>query len=34
MPVTVGVDAAGASIHTIGPEFWRKRIAEIAVKAV
>lgn len=34
MPVTVGVDASGASIHSIGPALWRKRIAEIAIKAV
>lgn len=27
MPVTVGVDISGQSIHSIGPEAWRKRIA-------
>jgi fumarate hydratase class I len=28
MPVTVAVDTNGASIHQLGPEQWRRRIAE------
>ncbi|MFL5516836.1 MAG: fumarate hydratase [Gemmatimonadales bacterium] len=28
MPVTVAVDVNGASIHQLGPERWRRRIAE------
>jgi fumarate hydratase class I len=31
MPVTVAVDARGASVHQSGPEEWRRRIAGIAV---
>jgi len=33
MPVTVAVDARGESVHDTGPAHWRKRIANIAVKA-
>ena len=32
MPVTVAVDARGASIHRTGPEQWRNRIAGIPVQ--
>jgi fumarate hydratase, class I len=28
MPVTVAVDANGASVHRLGPAEWRRRIAE------
>ncbi|OYY61983.1 MAG: hypothetical protein B7Y61_22560, partial [Rhizobiales bacterium 35-66-30] len=28
MPVTVAVDSAGQSVHTLGPALWRARIAE------
>lgn len=28
MPVTVGVDASGTSVHRTGPAIWKKRIAE------
>jgi fumarate hydratase, class I len=31
MPVTVGVDAAGESVHDTGPREWRQRIGRIAV---
>jgi fumarate hydratase, class I len=31
MPVTVAVDANGTSVHTTGPEEWRKKIAIIKV---
>lgn len=31
MPVTVAVDARGASVHQSGPEEWRRRIAAIPV---
>ena len=34
MPVTVGVDVNGASIHEIGPAEWRRRIAERRARAV
>jgi fumarate hydratase, class I len=33
MPVTVVVDVSGKSIHQIGPEQWRRRIAERRVPA-
>jgi fumarate hydratase, class I len=33
MPVTVAVDVNGASVHRLGPEQWRKRIAERRVPA-
>lgn len=32
MPVTVAVDAAGNSIHALGPALWRGRIGAIPVK--
>jgi fumarate hydratase, class I len=32
MPVTVAVDARGASVHETGPAEWRKRIGAIPVK--
>ncbi len=32
MPVTVAVDSQGVSVHATGPQQWRSRIAEIAVK--
>ena len=31
MPVTVAVDANGASVHETGPELWRKKIGKIKV---
>ena len=31
MPVTVAVDAKGASVHQTGPAEWAKRIAGIPV---
>jgi fumarate hydratase, class I len=31
MPVTVAVDANGVSVHTTGPEEWRRRIGKIKV---
>jgi fumarate hydratase class I len=34
MPVTVAVDATGASVHEIGPKIWRAKIAEQAIKVV
>jgi fumarate hydratase class I len=30
MPVTVGVDSQGVSVHETGPAEWRVRIEEIA----
>jgi fumarate hydratase class I len=33
MPVTVAVDVNGASIHQLGPEQWRRRIAERRMSA-
>ena len=27
MPVTVAVDSAGQSVHTLGPALWREKIA-------
>jgi fumarate hydratase class I len=33
MPVTVAVDVNGASVHRLGPEQWRRRIAERRVPA-
>ncbi len=32
MPVSVAVDARGASIHEIGPRIWRAKIAEQAIE--
>ena len=34
MPVTVAVDSSGTSVHTTGPQQWRKRIAEIPLMPV
>jgi len=33
MPVTVGVDVNGVSVHQLGPAEWRRRIAERRVRA-
>ena len=33
MPVTVAVDVNGASVHRLGPEQWRRRIAERRMSA-
>ena len=32
MPVTVAVDTHGESIHTTGPQLWRKKIANIPIR--
>ena len=32
MPVTVAVDSKGESIHTTGPDYWRKQIAGIPIR--
>jgi len=32
MPVTVAVDSKGESIHTTGPEYWRRQIAGIPIR--
>jgi fumarate hydratase class I len=34
MPVTVAVDGAGQSVHSIGPALWRRRIAEERAKTM
>jgi fumarate hydratase class I len=31
MPVTVAVDANGASVHQTGPADWRKKIVELKI---
>jgi fumarate hydratase class I len=31
MPVTVAVDSAGSSVHTVGPAQWRAKIGRIPV---
>jgi fumarate hydratase class I len=32
MPVSVAVDATGASVHEIGPRIWQAKIAEQAIE--
>jgi fumarate hydratase class I len=32
MPVSVAVDASGASVHEIGPRIWKAKIAEQAIE--
>jgi len=34
MPVTVAVDASGESVHTTGPQIWRKKIEAEAIKVI
>lgn len=34
MPVTVAVDSSGGSVHKIGPEIWKAKIEEQAIKVV